>query len=439
MRDECSMTGCHGLNVEVDLSNVGDNYLFVKHMCPTAEVAAVVKADAYGLGARAVSQHLAALGCGVYFVAHLNEAMDLRRHVRDASIYVLNGLMPGTGDVYRALGLKPVLTSETQLAEWVAYCREKGWRGTAALHVDTGINRLGFRLEEIAAVRDAVAGDPDLFDLVLSHLACGDVVDHPRNRQQMDAFVWARRELSAVPRASLAATAGCFLGREAHFDLVRPGIGLYGGNPFSGGPNPFSHVVSVSARLLQVKIHRKGEYVGYGDSHRLAADSLVGVISFGYADGVPRRAGQQEDAAPLSVHYRGQELPILGRISMDMSMIDLTPVAALNPGIGQLVHICSPAQPLDALARIYGSIPNEVLTSLGRRAERIYFTRDNIEGCRPGRWSDPGASRTAPTIDAEPLAGIAPPPCGGVPSCPPQLLPLCRDQASTRRREVARP
>jgi alanine racemase len=402
MPDECSMTGCHGLNVEVDLSNVGDNYLFLKHMCPTAEVAAVVKANAYGLGARAVSRHLAALGCTVYFVAHLNEAMELRRHVPDAAIYVLNGLMPGTGDVHRALNLKPVLTSESQLAEWVAYCREKDWRGTAALHVDTGINRLGFRLEEIAAVRDIVASAPDLFDLVLSHLACGDVVDHPRNRTQIEAFAWARRELSLVRRASLAATAGCFLGSMAHFDLVRPGIGLYGGNPFNEGPNPFSHVVSVSAPLLQVKRHRQGEYVGYGDSHRLAADSLVGVISFGYADGVPRRAGQQENAAPLSVRYRGRELPILGRISMDMSMVDLTPVAALNPSIGHLVQICSPIQPVDALARIYGSIPNEILTSLGRRAKRIYFTRDNIEGRRSERWADPGASRTAPTIEAVP-------------------------------------
>ena len=383
------MPSSHLLSIEVDLSAIGGNYDLIRQICPGAEVAAVVKADAYGVGMAPIARHLAFKGCRTYFVAHLSEGEALRQALPEAEIYVLNGLIPGTEEAYPKFGLKPVLTSELQLDCWISFCGERSARASAALQIDSGINRLGFRLDEVPTIRSKIDRHGDLFDLMMSHLACADVPAHPRNRSQIDAFTWARRELAGVRRASLAATAGCFLPEDAHFDLVRPGIGLYGGNPFATELNPFYHVVNVSARLLQVKLHRSGEFVGYGDQNKLAADTLVGVISVGYADGLPRHTSRPE-SEPLHFIYHGHRLPVLGRISMDMTRIDMTAVARMRPEVGRSVQICSAAQPLEVLAEIWGTIPNEVLTSFSRRAERTYFARERCPVLRPARLSGCG-------------------------------------------------
>lgn len=383
------MPSSHLLNVEVDLSAIGGNYRLIRQICPKAEVAAVVKADAYGVGLAPVARHLRQSGCRTFFVAHLSEGEALRQVLPNAEIYVLNGLIPKTEPAYPLHNLKPVLTSELQLDRWIEFCRERGTPAPAALQIDSGINRLGFRLEEVPTMRSKIEAHGDLFDLVLSHLACADVPDHPRNRSQIDAFTWARRELSVIGRASLSATAGCFLSEDAHFDIVRPGIGLYGGNPFATELNPFYHVVNVSARLLQVKLQRSGEFIGYGDQHKLAGDTLVGVISVGYADGIPRHTSRPK-SEPLHLIYYGHRLPVLGRISMDMTMIDMTSVARMRPEVGQTVQICSAVQPLEVLAGIWGTIPNEVLTSISRRADRTYFARERCPAVRPPRFASCG-------------------------------------------------
>jgi alanine racemase len=355
----------HGITVTIDEANLASNFAYIERLCPRARVAAVVKADAYGCGVPLVVPALERAGCSTFFVAHLQEAERLRE-LTSAEIYVLNGLLPGTEQIYASKGLKPVITSQTQLFSWIRYCDAHAWTLGAALHIDTGINRLGFRMDELTTLAALSTVDLGYFDLVMSHLACADDLAHPRNGKQIEAFIAARRALAVIPSASLAATGGCFLGGEAHFDLVRPGIGLFGGNPFSNRPSPFNSVAMACAPLLQVKLHRKGEHIGYGSDHRLQADSLVGAVSVGYADGLPRNASERR----VLFHYQGRPLPILGRVSMDLTMVDLSSVNDLSPRPGDHIEIYGPTRCLNAFANDLGTIPNEVLTSFSQRASR---------------------------------------------------------------------
>lgn len=358
----------HGLTVTIQLSGVKHNYKVFRELCRDVEVAAVVKADAYGCGLSGILPTLWGLGCRTYFVAHLHEGILLRNRLNSAAVYVLNGLLPGSEAAYRKYNLRPVITSQQQLDDWCRYCRQQGWSGGAALHLDTGINRLGFRLDEVADIADLSARDLACFDLILSHFACADEPQNPRNTAQIDSFTWARRTLCKIPKASLASSAGCFLGPGAHFDMVRPGVGLFGGNPFTAPAHPFKAVAQAFAPLLQIKLHRAGEFVGYGSGTRLEKDTLVGTISVGYADGLPRAVS----GLPLRVYFQGVPIRILGRISMDMTLVDLTSVGRLSPQIGDDVEIFGPHRDLNAFARSISTIPNEVLTALGKRASRRY-------------------------------------------------------------------
>ena len=355
----------HGLTITINTEHVLSNYALFQDMCPDAEVAAVVKADAYGCGNGLIVPVLKQAQCRTFFVAHLREAIELRKHVSAGEIYVLNGLMPETEAAYYNFCLKPVVTSQKQLFNWINFCRREKWNGGAALHIDTGINRLGFKLDEISKLGDLSPKDLGLFDLVLSHFACADELENHRNSLQIEAFTWARRFLSAVPRASLASSAGCFLGKQAHFDMVRPGIGLFGGNPFATRASPFKPVSAAFAPLLQVKLHRAGEFVGYGSGWQLQADTLVGVISVGYADGLPRRA----TAKPLNFYFGRTAIPALGRVSMDMTLVDLTAIAGMKPGNGDMVEIFGENRCVNAFAAALDTIPNEVMTAFARRAK----------------------------------------------------------------------
>ncbi|MER9001788.1 alanine racemase [Mesorhizobium australicum] len=367
----------HSLDITINLDNLARNFSEFRALCPNASVAGVVKADAYGTGLSAVTRRLTSDGCAVFFVAHLQEGAQLRQHNAVSEVYVLNGLLPGSEPAYKTLNLKPVLTSELQVRFWIEFCEREAWTGGAALHIDTGINRLGFRVEELGDLKRLIEGRTHYFDLVMSHLACADDPSNPRNRGQIETFWEVRKEFGALRRASLAGSAGCFLGPSAHFDLVRPGIGLYGGNPFTSRNNPFRQVVSVNARLLQVKIHRCGEYVGYGAAYRLERDSLIGVISLGYADGYPRHPSIAGNRDRLLVYYKGRGTPVIGRVSMDTSIIDLSSAADLQPSLGDLVEVCGQSQSVDELAKAIGSIPSEVLATLGSRSVRSYVEIQN--------------------------------------------------------------
>ncbi|WP_352973513.1 alanine racemase [Mesorhizobium sp. M1334] len=374
------MLQCHSQQVQINLDNLAWNFNEFRALCPGAGVAAVVKADAYGAGLAAVTRRLASEGCASFFVAHLQEGAQLREQNDGGEIYVLNGLLPGTESAHKTLNLKPVLTSESQVRLWIDFCERESWTGGAALHVDTGINRLGFHMEELGTLTHMIEGRLHYFDLIMSHLACADDPSDPRNREQVDTFWQVRKEFGSLRRASLAGSAGCFLGRRAHFEMVRPGIGLYGGNPFVSRSNPFRQVVSMHARLLQVKRLRHGDYVGYGRAHRLERDSLIGVISLGYVDGYPRYTRPAANRDRIRVYYKGRAAGVIGRVSMDTSIIDLSAAADLKPSLGDLVEVCGPSQSVDELAKSIGCIPNEVMTALGSRSVRSYIGGRDLSG-----------------------------------------------------------
>src|SRR6185295_2853708 len=248
----------------IDLGALAGNWQrLAARVGETTATAAVVKADAYGIGLEPAAESLAEAGCHTFFVALPDEGVRLRQTVRDAAIYVLNGLIPGSADVLVAHDLRPVLSSMPEIEEWRAV-KAAGVDTSAALHVDTGMNRLGL------SVSDArwLAEEHELLEaiqpsLLMSHLACADMPEHPLNRKQLTAFRAVRILLPNIP-ASLANSGGIFLGADYHFDLVRPGVALYGGIAVVDVPNPMRAVVTLQAPVLQVRDVRRDETIGYG-------------------------------------------------------------------------------------------------------------------------------------------------------------------------------
>lgn len=344
----------------VDLDALAHNHAVLRDLAGGAEVAPVVKADGYGLGADPVARRLWAEGARTFYVARLAEGEALRRALPDADILVLDGCPEGGAPRLQAAGLKPVLSSLDQVAAWGAT-----GGGDAALHVDTGMNRLGLTLEEA----HALAASPDRLRgvevrAVLSHLACAEDDGHPLNALQRARFAEAA---ALFPRAtpSLANSAGVLLGVDYAFDQVRPGIALYGGGPRGAADPRFRTVATFEAPLLQVRTVRPGETVGYGASFTAAETLRVGIVAAGYADGVLRAGG-----AALYGFLDGRRLPVLGRISMDLIALNVSDCAAARPGAG--VELLGPNAPVDEVAAACRTIAYEVLTRLGGRAERVH-------------------------------------------------------------------
>ena len=332
----------------------------------------MVKADAYGLGMPQAAPALARAGCNTFFVATLAEAKALRALLPGATIYAFSGLMPGTAEIYRAHDLRPVLNSAQEIAEWASFCASRGERLACAVHIDTGMNRLGLSAAEI----DRVAGARDLWQtltlsLVMSHLACADEPEHPKNEAQRDAFDRLRALLPRA-QASLANSAGILLGSDFLYDLVRPGIALYGGHPHRQGRNPFAAVVHLKGRILQVRDAGPGETVGYGATRRLKRPTRVAVVSVGYADGFFRALSTSDDEEGFVAYAGGHPAPILGRVSMDLITIDVSQVPEEASCRGAWVELIGPNVPAQDMAHHAGTIDYEVLTNLGRRAFRRY-------------------------------------------------------------------
>jgi alanine racemase len=318
------------------------------------ECAAVVKADAYGLGIARIAPPLVREGCTTFCVALEEEGMALRhildQHRANATIYVLNGLF----NAFRAAGrsgLIPFVSSPAALAEWPDDL-------PFALNVDTGMNRLGFTPAEALAVRRRPV-------LVASHFAAADMPDHPLNRTQEVAFRPVREAFAAVP-ASFANSAALLTRPEAHFELVRPGIALYGGSPAEGVP-PLEPVVKLEARVIQVRTVEPGGTVGYGAAETVRRPSRVAIASVGYADGYLRAAGGSDRAAGAPAFVNGVRTRLLGRVSMDLLAVDVTDA---HCGRGDFVELFGPNIPLDEAAAHAGTIGYELLTGLSRRAER---------------------------------------------------------------------
>jgi len=357
----------------VSLGALRRNYRRASEAALKAEAAAVVKADAYGLGIQPVLSALQKETARTFFVATLDEALAVRALANDAMIYTLSGLLPGTSEVYREARLRPVLNSLAEVEEWSAFCREHDARLPAAIQFDTGMCRVG--LEPEAA--DALAAKPELLQpfrtaVLISHLARADEPMHPLNETQFKRFEAVTSLFPGIAK-SLVNSAGCLLRRKYHLDLARPGIALYGGNPQKVEPSQFEPVVWLFGRIVQVRHGEEGFTVGYGATQTLKRDSRIATVGVGYADGYFRGLSSS-DAKPGAVSHIGEHaLPLLGRVSMDLTTFDATDVPEALVHRGGFVEILGEKTTVDDLARIAGTIGYEVLTALGRRYHRVYL------------------------------------------------------------------
>lgn len=346
----------------VALPAIVANWRILGDAAPHAERAAVVKADAYGLGLAPIAAKLKTLGCATYFVATLDEGRALRPLVgAGPRIFVLNGLPPGATGAFGAHVLTPVLNSLEEIREWA----EAG-RRPAAIHIDTGMRRAGLGWDELALLAQDTALLARLdIALVMSHLACGDEPDHPANRTQLSRFKSALAMLPAAP-ASLAASGGIFLGPDYHFDLVRPGIALYGGNPTATAANPMRAAVMLTAEVLGLRTLARGETAGYGATFASTRETRLAVCNIGYADGLLRSLSNK------GIAYFGETpCPYAGRVSMDLLTIDVSNVPASDIARGSLVEIIGYHMPIEEMAARAGTANYEVLTSLKHRFTRV--------------------------------------------------------------------
>lgn len=358
----------------IDLTALAANYRALREAAPAAECGAVVKADAYGLGMAKVAPALWRAGCHTFFVATLDEGEALRALLPKAIIYVFNGLLPGAAPLFAKAHLRPVLNSRTEIAEWAGFCCDQATKYPAAIHVDTGMNRLGLTaadLNTLVIPQNASLLENFTLALVMSHLACADTPDHPKNKAQLDAFKAARAHLPDVP-ASLANSAGVLLGPDYHFGLVRPGIALYGGQPAEHPWAALSTVVTLQGRVLQIREAEAGETVGYGATRTLKAPARLATIATGYADGLSWRLGAGDGVERLNAYFGSYPAPILGRISMDLISVDVSDVPDAIAHRGAFAELIGPQASLAAIASHAGTVNYEVLTNLCRRAERRY-------------------------------------------------------------------
>jgi alanine racemase len=364
-----------GAVLTIDLGALADNWRILRDRAGVAECAAVVKADAYGLGIEPAAAALAVAGCRTFFVAHLSEARRVRHACPDATIYVLNGLLPGTENAFLPDGIRPVLGSRDEIADWVVFCRSREQRLPAAIHVDTGMHRLGLPMAEALAL----AGDPLLADfepvLLMSHLVAAEDTENPINERQIAAFERVRAAFPGVP-ASLANSSGSFNGRVPAYDLVRAGFALYGGNPTPGRDNPMRPVVRLEAGIVQVREVEDGEGVGYNGTWTARGHRRLATLSIGYADGYSRAASctDADGDAPRGVAIvAGRRCPFAGRVSMDLIILDVTELPPEAVRRGDRAVLIGDGLTIDEVGARAGTIGYEVLTSLGKRYDRRYI------------------------------------------------------------------
>ncbi len=351
----------------IDVDAIRANYRSVADHVAPAQCAAVIKADAYGLGAGSVVPALHAEGCRVLFVAQLREAFEVESALGEHStIVILNGLDPGCEAACAERGFLPVLNAPGQIERWRELARTKGTPLPAVLQVDTGMSRLGIDAAAVAklAADTAFAREVPLH-LIITHLACADEPKREENAGQLAAFQAIRALFPCVP-ASIANSGAAFLSGAYHCDLVRPGIALFGVQPSPDAPT-MRPVVKLEARILQIRNVDAGSSVGYGLDYAAPSQRRLATLGVGYADGWPRSLGGAGAA-----WHAGKRLPIVGRVSMDSMTIDLSALAADALVEGDFVELIGPSQSLADVACDAGTIPYEILTRLGRRGERIF-------------------------------------------------------------------
>lgn len=358
--------------LEIHLDRITRNYLSLqKRLIRGADCAAVVKADAYGLGATMVAPELYKANCRHFYVAHASEGVVVRKALNEnlgkASIYVLHGAQGIPVQEFLQHDLIPVLNSLGDIEQWSVFAKETGKKLPAIVHIDTGMNRLGLSDAEIERLKNELdVLKPLDVRYIMSHLACADEQAHPKNQEQLEKFKKLTSYLGLPCRLSLANSSGIFLGNDYHFDQARPGCSLYGISPIPGHDNPVQGVVTLKARILQIRDVPAGETVGYGAGYRASSPVKLATISVGYADGILRCIGTSGMVA-----IGGQKCPIAGRVSMDTIIVDVTAVKAPLQ-VGDFAEIIGPHQTVDEVAAQAGTIGYEILTGLGKRYTRVY-------------------------------------------------------------------
>ena len=353
--------------VDIDLGGICKNYAFLRDQAPTAKTAAVVKCDAYGLGLESVASAIASREkCDIFFVAYPEEGVALRKALAKLStknaspeIFVFNGPLPDTIGLFEQARLTPVLNGFEQAEIWASRMPNI----SAALHIDTGMNRLGAAIDRL----DSIMSLKDLnIAMVMSHLACSSEPKNPKNEIQRQRFIEASNRFPNAKR-SLAASGGALLGKDFHFDLIRPGIALYGGSPFDHDEPRLKPVAALRAPVIQMRDAEPGETVGYDGTHHVDSNARLATIALGYGDGFPR-SGSAKAAASIN----GDLAPVVGRVSMDLISLD---VSALKHAVktGDVATFFGEKVSLFEAATACGTIPYEMLTSIGSRVDRRYF------------------------------------------------------------------
>jgi alanine racemase len=355
----------------IDLGAIARNWQALDKISAGALTGAVIKANAYGTGLRAVAPVLFAAGARFFFVATPDEALCLREALPGSHIFVLNGLWPGAAPIYAQARIMPVLNTIEMVEEWLGHCVEKGEAFPAAIHFDTGMNRLGHSVDEIPAVLALLARAGYAPQMIMSHLACADLPEHDKNRQQLSAFKSVATHFPDIP-ASIANSAATMAGRPYHLQLVRPGIALFGGRAIAARANPMAPVVSLEVPILQVRTVRAGEAVGYGAVHSFDREAKLAILPLGYGDGLLRAMGSATTYTGARFNIAGTRVPVVGRISMDLVAIDITEVPEGLAVPGRDVEILGANVGIDDLADAADTIGYEILTALNGRYQRFY-------------------------------------------------------------------
>jgi alanine racemase len=361
------------VRLRIDLGALADNWRELARRAGPGRCAAVVKANAYGIGLAEAAPALWGAGARVFFVAHLNEGIAARRVLPvEAQIYVLNGLESGADPTdYAEHRLAPVIGGEEELQRWSAFVARRNGANPCAIHLDTGMNRLGF--ESLARLQAAMEthGASSGADLLMSHFVSSEIPGDPINRAQIERFEAVRVAFPGLP-ASLANSSGMFLDPAPIYDLARPGYALYGGNPTPGAPNPMRPVVTLTAAIQQIRSIEAGMSCGYNAQWTAKRPTRLATLLIGYADGLPRGAGATDAKPGAEVAVAGRRCALVGRVSMDLAIVDVTDMPEDRVRVGDPVELFGGSIDLDDFASRSGTIGYHLLTSLGPRYQREY-------------------------------------------------------------------
>jgi alanine racemase len=351
----------------IDLGAIQHNYRLLAQKAAPAECAAAVKADGYGLGVKPVVEALYEAGCRTFFTAYPSEALEVRKALKDATVAPLHGLAPDDYDIALKHNITPVLNSLGDIEGWAVFAKRHNKKLPAFIHLDSGMNRLGLPPDE----QERLIADPARLEGIeikawLSHFACSEDLANPLTTRQRDAFKAALAKLPKA-KACLCNSSGIFWGKDYVFDLVRAGVALYGVNPTPAAQNPMRDVIELQAPILQIRHVDSPMTVGYGATHRIARKGRIATLALGYADGYLRALsskGQVKIGSFLA--------PVVGRISMDLTTVDISDVPEAAARVGTYATVIGAHRSVDTVAAEAGTIGYEILTSLGARFERRY-------------------------------------------------------------------